>query len=792
MKTTVLFFFSFLFTAFSQQNFWERTNGPYGGSTGPISISSTGNIFAGTSGGIFRSTNDGRIWVPDNNGITSKSLGIFSEIIDSTGNIFVSTGYDIFKSTDQGSIWMKKSNGLQGIARYFAIKSTNSILTSTDNGIYQSTDSGDNWYHIGLYGVGPIAVSSKGSIFAGNYNGMFRSTNGGAKWDTINAGLEKGGLYYGIRTLLINKKNNIYVGSSSGIFRSTNNGDNWEKILDLQCYCLTLNNNDMIFAGVFKGIYKSTDNGDNWIEADSGLSNWDFNSLAVDSNNNVFVGTATGIEISTNNGQIWSESDIGLAATRVSSLRINNSGIIFAASEKGISTSTDNGNTWFDVLNKAGSIAFNSSNQIFVFTGLEIYRSTNNGADWLKVNDRTGNCFTIGANGYLFVGTNYDWRNGSVQGILRSTDNGTSWEQIDNGLPTEGESQFEVNCFGINSTGEIFAGLDLGMFKSVNNGDGWEELNQLSVSNFLINSNGDIFAGTIGNGLFRSTDDGENWSIIGSGIFNNVFSLSIDSTGNIFAGTESFVTDTVGGIYKSTDNGDTWFEINNGIENRFYPLTMTSSNDYTFVGTGGGGVYKRLTTTAVPIELIIFKGGIFDNSIQLKWSTATEINNKGFEIQRKPSGVNEKDLLWNSIGFVDGNGTTTEKKNYTFIDKSVSSGKYIYRLKQTDFDGIFTYSKEIEINFLAPLTFSLSQNYPNPFNPSTTIEYTLPEDSNVKLTLINSLGEKVMDLVNGKVNSGNHEVKLNGTNLASGIYFYRLQTEKYTSVKKFNFVEVTI
>ena len=77
------------------------------------------------------------------------------------------------------------------------------------------------------------------------------------------------------------------------------------------------------------------------------------------------------------------------------------------------------------------------------------------------------------------------------------------------------------------------------------------------------------------------------------------------------------------------------------------------------------------------------------------------------------------------------------------------------------------------------MTFSLSQNYPNPFNPTTTIKYTLPEASNVKLTLINSLGEKVMDLVNGKVNSGNHEVKLNGSNLASGIYFYRLQTEKY-------------
>ena len=139
---------------------------------------------------------------------------------------------------------------------------------------------------------------------------------------------------------------------------------------------------------------------------------------------------------------------------------------------------------------------------------------------------------------------------------------------------------------------------------------------------------------------------------------------------------------------------------------------------------------------------------------------------------------------WSTIGFVDGNGTTTEKKTYSFIDKSVSSGKYLYRLKQIDFDGTFTYSKEVEINFAAPLTFSLSQNYPNPFNPTTTIKYTLPEASNVKLTLINALGEKVMDLVNGKENSGNHEIKLNGSNLASGIYFYRLQTEKYTAVKK--------
>ena len=186
----------------------------------------------------------------------------------------------------------------------------------------------------------------------------------------------------------------------------------------------------------------------------------------------------------------------------------------------------------------------------------------------------------------------------------------------------------------------------------------------------------------------------------------------------------------------------------------------------------------------VPVELLSLNGKVFNKTVNLKWSTATELNNKGFEIQRKTSDPNKKDLSWYPIGFVNGNGTTTDQKTYSFIDKSVSSGKYLYRLKQIDFDGTFTYSKEIEINFTEPLTFNLSQNYPNPFNPTTTIKYTLPENSSVKLTLINSLGEKVMDLVNGKVNAGNHEVKLNGSNLASGIYFYRLQTEKYTATKK--------
>jgi hypothetical protein len=177
--------------------------------------------------------------------------------------------------------------------------------------------------------------------------------------------------------------------------------------------------------------------------------------------------------------------------------------------------------------------------------------------------------------------------------------------------------------------------------------------------------------------------------------------------------------------------------------------------------------------SVVPVELVSFNAAITGNTVNLTWQTATETNNKGFDIERL-SGT-----TWVKTGFVSGKGTTSEVNNYSFSDKVSGSGKISYRLKQIDFSGKISYSKEVEVSYNGPGAYSLSQNYPNPFNPSTTIKFALAFDSNVKLTVYNITGQVVKVLTNGMLGAGEHDVifsfKESGVNLSSGIYFYTLE-----------------
>ncbi len=177
----------------------------------------------------------------------------------------------------------------------------------------------------------------------------------------------------------------------------------------------------------------------------------------------------------------------------------------------------------------------------------------------------------------------------------------------------------------------------------------------------------------------------------------------------------------------------------------------------------------------VPVELVSFDATVNAGLVTLKWQTATETNNNGFDIERK-SGKS-----WNKIAFVKGNGTSSEVSNYSYTDKSAKSlDVATYRLKQIDFDGTAHYSKEVEVVLnIAPKDYSLLQNYPNPFNPSTIIKYSLPAESKVKIVIYNLTGEVVNTLVNTVESAGSHETNFStnaaGFNLSSGIYFYSME-----------------
>lgn len=186
-----------------------------------------------------------------------------------------------------------------------------------------------------------------------------------------------------------------------------------------------------------------------------------------------------------------------------------------------------------------------------------------------------------------------------------------------------------------------------------------------------------------------------------------------------------------------------------------------------------------LGSYVVPVELTSFAASSKDDVVSLTWSTATETNNHGFEVERK-SGTGE----YLRIGFVEGNGTTTQTKAYSFTDSKLSAGSYTYRLKQIDFDGRYEYSSEVNVDVNVPVVYSLEQNYPNPFNPSTLISYSIPEEGFVTLAVYNLLGEEVAVLVNGVQKAGKYDVEFKPQNLSSGMYIYRIETKNFTSSKK--------
>jgi hypothetical protein len=186
----------------------------------------------------------------------------------------------------------------------------------------------------------------------------------------------------------------------------------------------------------------------------------------------------------------------------------------------------------------------------------------------------------------------------------------------------------------------------------------------------------------------------------------------------------------------------------------------------------------------VPVELTIFTTENVNGEVIIKWQTATETNNSGFEIQKSEKSNINSQTDWEKVTFVNGRGTTTEVTNYTYNDKVVKPGTYLYRLKQIDFDGTFNYSPEIEVDVNELTEFSLFQNYPNPFNPSTTIKFALQDKSDLVIAVYNSLGEKVAEVFKGELEEGYHQVEFNASSLPSGVYFYRFESEQFAAVKK--------
>lgn len=256
-------------------------------------------------------------------------------------------------------------------------------------------------------------------------------------------------------------------------------------------------------------------------------------------------------------------------------------------------------------------------------------------------------------------------------------------------------------------------------------------------------------------------------------------------------------------LVKTDQDGNLqWFKTYGGSSSDVgYSVIETTDGGYAITGhtlSYGAGVHDVWlirVDTVIPVELTSFTADVDGNSVSLRWMTASEVNNSGFEVERQVSSkqyaVNN---IWVKIGFIEGKGTTAGVSSYSFSDIGLAAGIYHYRIKQIDFDGTFKYynlTESVEIG--TPDRFELSQNYPNPFNPGTRISWQSPIDSWQVLKVFDFLGREVATLVNEYKPAGIYEVEFSlpvgGQGPASGIYFCRLQTNNYSKTIKMLYIK---
>jgi len=432
------------------------------------------------------------------------------------------------------------------------------------------------------------------------------------------------------------------------------------------------------------------------------------------------------------------------------------------------------------------------------------YKSTDGGTNWTVI-DTTGG--TSGYfNGIVFSRTTPMF--GIAQSdpptgfgdpylIWTSTDGGTTWNKQIPGPPGVSGAMSINNSIMVIDDQFYGFGLLSGpskIYMTTNGGTGWF-VGPLGIPGIYVYGfafSEDKMRGIAGTGIAlptiaRTSDGGVTWSPINTntGITSSTWYgasckwIPYTDVCYLAGGSGSN-----GVIAKSVDGGLTWEAMTTDGMTDIYHMDFYTDGDYIYgyAITGTSGSVLKLDDI-IPVELTAFTANTQAGKVYLNWSTATELNNLGFEVERKILS-NHNEGEWVRIGFVEGHGTTTEPQEYSYFDNTVETGTYFYRLKQIDFLGTYEYSDEIEVEVNGPLTFSLKQNYPNPFNPSTMIKYSIPETEVVKLSIYSVLGEEVAVLFDGMEEAGFYEISFNASSLPSGVYFYRLIAGNFVETKK--------
>ncbi len=437
-----------------------------------------------------------------------------------------------------------------------------------------------------------------------------------------------------------------------------------------------------------------------------------------------------------------------------------------------------------------------------------ILKTTDGGSNWTKISADT----LPGLKAVCFTSLNVGFAGGYQNFLMKTTDGGTNWtfQMIDDKLwyfnnikfldenkgvivsyPSEVYTTLDGgvtwdSSFGVKRSVEdicyadesnlFLAGGDEKIYKSTNSGLLWTEVyGGMILKDFFgvefLNADYGMVCGDSGK-VFVTTDGGVNWNL------NTVSSLGLLNDIHIVDQQNSFVVGSPELVYKTTNGGSSWLsDFSGGNVTSFYKILFTENQ----VGLicGSGGKFLKNNDYVVPVELTSFTADADGNEVHISWTTQTELNNSGFEIYRMTHGTD-----WKKITFVPGSGSSTDPKDYFFIDRDVKNGNYFYQLKQIDYNGRYEFSDVISVVVSTPVEYSLEQNFPNPFNPTTTIKFELPETAEVTLTIYNTLGQKVDEIVNTTLEVGRYSYQWNAEKMAGGIYIYELRTEKYAAMKK--------
>lgn len=670
------------------------------------------------------------------------------------------------------------------------------------------------WHQLGgpMGGVvGDMAINSKGDIYVGVYTnlfnqiyeGIYRSTDKGETWKKFENTVDQFEVY----SIYINRKDDIFVGTNyrDRLYLSTNNGETWEVINDgyntAECWAIGENKDgSVMFAGdgQFGKLYRSTNSGDNW-ELSANLPVLAF---AADSSNNVYCGTFIGLYKSTDDGLTWDTT--GLTSIPVNAMLINDTGGIvcgtgYYSGGQGVFYSSDTGKTWTSIGlsdKNVMSLAFTSYGSLLAGVNEGgIYETTDMGINWVEHNnglyEKQAFRLKVNSNDDIFIGS-------EAEGVFRSTDKGESFKEV--GLPISG-------VYNIDFIGDslIIAGTVSGVQKYNRITKEWKNIGLAFVLAVGTDAEGNILAGTNGEGLFQSSDMGENWiNICKTPYILNV--KKIDKT--ILAATDT-------GLIRSTNDGNNWeyTPVKCGVDNNAIEV-----NNYGDVWAVGylGKLYNS-TNSGLSFNLVDSIGFIYVDRNNLYVNDSLIFFG---EIVTKSNIVYSVDygITWQKKYAYNGSNSVGGKDNYIFCSrphdllytKDIGSTwdsipypqKFYGYVKEIEFDNkgqmFFGTSSQglYEMNFVVGVNedfpsvkdFTLYPLYPNPFNPTVTVEYNLPADLKIKITIYNVLGEviKSLELFGQK---GINLERISFDNLAGGIYLVAIEGKDIFAVQKAAFVK---